>query len=120
MSVGACYSSVGEGVVAIPCVVFCGRWVIVSGHSPFCEWAGCWLWVVVVVCGCWVLFMGAGSLFMDPTLSFRGGQAGGADVHGWVVCGHGGAMQCVLCPALTVSETSVGRVLTFDNLNNDK
>ena len=81
--------------------------------------------MAVGICGCWVLVGGAGWLFVDPTLSFGGGWARlrvvqGADVHVQVVHGHGGAVRCVLCPALTVSETSVGGVLTFDNLNNNK
>lgn len=91
--------------------------------SLFFGWVGCCSWVVVVVCGCCILFVGAGLLFVDPGLSFVGGQAHlcvvhlvcgwGADVCGQVVCGwvvHG--LGCglwvwwchVMCHVLTISK----------------
>ena len=91
--------------------------------------------------GCWV-FVGTGSLFVDPGLwfvgngarmqytSFMGGGSlfvdglfvGGLFVHWVVICGGGGAVSCVVCSWLAKSDgTSGGRVLTvIHNLNNDK
>ena len=88
------------------------------------------------------MFVGAGSLFVDPGLWFVGGGprvqymwfmnggwlfvdgmfVGGLFVHWVVICGGGGAVSCVMCSWLAKSDgTSGGRVLTvIHNLNNDK
>ena len=97
--------------------VCCGCWVGVGGHRVTLLWVGGLLFMGGGCrCGCWV-FVGAGSLFADPGLWFVGGGArvqytssvgggwlfvdglfvGGLFVDWVVVCGHGGAVSCVVC-----------------------
>ena len=63
--------------------------------------------MAVIVCGCWALFVGNGSLSMGAELSFVGGGAHlhGQVIHGcwFVICGHSGDVSYL---AVTVSEST--------------